>query len=974
MNTMNPRWINVIFRILLSLSLIYNPITVAQERQVHGIGDVVPQARSPEGYAVRYVTNEKGIETDSAGRPRVIAPKTINQGTISSRYGVLEKNGSITWDGAFHSRSNGQTNYPNYPEVKSRPSEPGRALVPVGPVIDASRPPGHSGLNSPVTEYLPEFDSRNKPSRLHQSLEWTNQKTAQLKSMLRGVINGTRPLPEYKGILLPENFIETESQRRAEIERQAQKFAGSAAGTFTYTAVVFYTALGFVSAYTLMRDYPNNPLAWDSYLQSLSDPVGWAALAGFLAGSAWFFKKMDGTAHQGKFLRQLPFFAGALLAGTLVSTPISVLGNDKDFLACAGFTNYKTTNEFRFDYPACDRLYTRWTTESDRLAILEQITLQFVPVAANVVLAGGLYLGAVHGTKFLINRPALAQALRAVPIAKTPRNGLIGIGLSALQLTVFFGAYGVTTSVFGVEKGVKELWLTRQNILFSNEYGTSMNDAESNLLEEWARVKKSGWKSPDSWDKLCFDQKRKKRLFYDCEHPDRLDFVGILDRYSKLNESWRALQMQETMQAYKAWTQKVEEFNSMVSTAYKFYKQVIDQLAQPSGKIDLAKLKLSNQPTQWGPWTKNYDDHWKYIFTPKLDDFLLTSMACGPEVEGYAGSSTWENTRQWLKWVTGNSHPKKMIKDKTGFTVRFFPPRITTALPGTSDTICEHTRGLFQPLDLLVSPPKELPLSVILSGPNANYIGIPAYLEKNIRSSVFTPDGRNRFEEWWSEYVAQNAQTVITELRDEYKKMLDTTFKTALTRNDYYWCDPGANVKDTGLEKYLRRLSTSGEACGAEALHRLPYGIMNSLRDELKLYLAMLIDMFMNNAAKTPGGSLPGQSPNTVRIAQSTTDYENAIVPRAKALVEKLDLMMKQVTISEAQRRMSLAEMKENTMQMMRIHQELQDIVTAAAMNNPSLPQYQFRWSEQLLKKSFKLLANYVDYLNITTTFEAGEN
>lgn len=944
---MTRSFVNQSIRIILAASLIHTPVAFANPGSHFTFGSkgqTVKGIRSPEGQDIFFEGR-----ADRLGRPRVFAVKSQGQGgTKEFRKGVMELNGSITWDGAYNSRSAGQTQYPNYPKQKAAAAEPGRALVPVGPVVDQSKPAGDSGMANAGRgqEYLPEFDSKNKPSNLQKVLEWSDSKTAQLKKMFRQVIAGKRPLVDTSNL---PTALDTKPILETEQEYKAKQFAKSPVGVFSYNAVIFYSALGFAAAWTLMKDYPNNPLAWDSYLESLTDPVGYAALAGFMIAAAPFFNKMEGTAYQGKHLRQFGLFTSALIAGTLASTAVSTLGNDKDFLACAGFTNYKINGTFRFDTASCDKLYQRFTSSEDRRAVLEQITVNFVPTAANVAVAGGLYLGAQQSLKFLINRPALTQALRSFPISKNPASGFRNGLISVLQLGLFLGAYEVSSSTFGVEKSVREYWISQQNLLFKNPNGTSLKEAEANLLGEWARVKANGWKDPKA-------------------QGGGLDFVEVLSRYSKLQASWRALQMQETSQAFNAWTKKVEDFQNTIAASHRFYKEVTDQIASPSGKIDLKAINIAANGTAPALLTKNYDKTWKHVRTPKLEEFLLTSLACGAEMEGYAGRSSWESIRQTMKtWVTGNTRPGKLVEDKDGFVVKFNPPRITAPLEGTSDTVCEQTMGLFTPMDW-VSPLTYSPQSFPVVTENAEYKGLASYIEKNVRSSVFTPDGINRFEEWWSEYVAKQSHVLMNDLRTDFEKMLIMTFKPALLNTNYYWCDVGGSVKNTGLEKYMRRLSTGADDCGPEALHRLPYGILNSLRDEMKLYLAMMIDLFMNNAAKTPGGLLPGQGEEKqARLARSETDYENALIPRAQALIEKLDLLVRQAAISDASKRQDVERISDEAIA---IYGELREIVYGAAMNNISTPNYQITWTEQLLDKSLNIFKESVNYITIVSTFE----
>ena len=128
---------NGFLRQILALTLSFTtifaaPVSYAQNQPATGkpvYGDVVPGIQSPGGTRVLHEGS-----VDSLGRPRVISFEGMDANNEPRvRYGAVEKNGAVTWDGAFNSRKAGQQ-YPKYPEAKARPVQPGRSLVPVGPV------------------------------------------------------------------------------------------------------------------------------------------------------------------------------------------------------------------------------------------------------------------------------------------------------------------------------------------------------------------------------------------------------------------------------------------------------------------------------------------------------------------------------------------------------------------------------------------------------------------------------------------------------------------------------------------------------------------------------------------------------------------------------------------------------------------------------------------------------------------------
>jgi hypothetical protein len=383
-------------------------------------------------------------------------------------------------------------------------------------------------------------------------------------------------------------------------------------------------------------------------------------------------------------------------------------------------------------------------------------------------------------------------------------------------------------------------------------------------------------------------------------------------------------------------------------------------------------------PSGSGPlWSKDYSGVWKYVDTPKQQDFLLTSMACGPEVEGYGGNDGfWGSTQSFVKnWMTFNSSPAKIIKNPTGSEIQFFPPRITAPLNGTKATICEKAPGLSTPLDL-VAHTRYSPLDFPAYNDQKTYRGLVDYVRENIRPSVLN-GGQNNFEAWWSEYVSKETNKIEPILRADYKKMLDTTFTKALLRHDYAsgWCDPAAN-KNTGLETYLRKLSTSAEKCPPEAMHRLAYGVLDSLRDEMRLYLAMLADLYVSNATTALGGPISDGKGGTT-YANSLSDYDTAVISRAKNLLAEFDKMLEQLPNTDPTgRHIQEAFEKGDT-----AGKELAQLILAApqdprlAHGNADLENgtYQRRWALKLLAKSQDLFATYKTYYRVLVTFEPAD-
>src|SRR5262249_47796743 len=155
-------------------------------------------------------------------------------------------------------------------------------------------------------------------------------------------------------------------------------------------------------------------------------------------------------------------------------------------------------------------------------ARLAEIGNKFLPTAASIVAAGFMFFPGMEGANFLMSRALVANAIRSIPILKSPRAGpIISLVMGAVQVALFLGAYQIASSTFGIEKSVKQFLLTdfsldQNNILLPfifvpliNYYpiqrltvrlsrtdtvpATTYTEAETQLYAEWSRIKKNKW-------------------------------------------------------------------------------------------------------------------------------------------------------------------------------------------------------------------------------------------------------------------------------------------------------------------------------------------------------------------------------------------------------------------------------------------------------------------------------------------------
>jgi hypothetical protein len=911
-----------LFRVLLAINLAWSSIIMAAP-----MGETVPNVQSPEG---RNVLHEGRV--DIQGRARIFSFLGETNGTPSFRYGAMDSTGRITWEAQPTSaRFPGDMLWPDYGGRSGgiEPLPPGRSLIPVGQLTNVPRGSGAAEINSPGREFLPEYADANRPSKLAQTIEYTQDMANDLRRTAGRVvtdINSTVHLNEL-----------------AKKSAQSLEKLKGPAGSVGNVSVAFYTALGFVAAYNLMLHASANPVAWSALWQQMpwNDPVGFVALLGFMAGAAWFYKKMGNAGPNGGVLRQIPFFAAALLAGSLISTSVSVFAANEHFQGCGSYYFPAAfSKKAKRDKAACDKLYDWMLDSPENEGMVSEIANGYVPLAANALAAGGIYLGVVQTVKFISNKFKIGEAIqtllrgggKAAPAASAPKPGIVGLGMFVIHGALFLLAFRISNAIFGVEKWVREKIITEYG-LFSNRHGRSLYSAEYNLLAEWRKVALGTSKIED--------------------------FGGYLTRYNKLQNAFRATQMAETIAAYQQWMQKTNEFQEMVGASYEFYK--INLPVIRLGKFTEGYLQVPLNSANKGLEELDLNGNWKYINTPTVQQFLLTSMACGPEAEGYRATGWWQATRRFMaEWWTNNTSPENMIDNSTGFKVRFYPPRITKPLPGENDTICEKKPYFTYPA--IAANPLKFPIT--FGGTNIS--GLHNYIKDNVRESVGAD-----FDKWWSERVTVGALSVQEQLRKEYIKMLNDYYRPALAKRENYWC--GASpVGQTGLEKYLRQLARPDDTCGPEGLHRLNYGIMSGMRDELRLYLAMSLDLYINNPAFKER-MLENDDGEGV-IANTPAERESLLIPRVKRILDLFDAYAAQLAITEPEKRKDVADLYDKVRTEMNnlIGQLLPPIFqdpAAAEAAKITIPD-QLKVLAALLAKAQQLRIDTGNYFNVLTALD----
>jgi hypothetical protein len=127
--------------------------------------------------------------------------------------------------------------------------------------------------------------------------------------------------------------------------------------------------------------------------------------------------------------------------------------------------------------------------------------------------------------------------------------------------------------------------------------------------------------------------------------------------------------------------------------------------------------------------------------TPRMTDYLLMQMICGPDIE----------------------LGKLVVKNSRGFPSVFLPPQIKKAGDNFSD-VCESMRPIPTQAGNAIYN-----WNIQLSG-NRQYKGFLEYLIANARGSVIGDKGaqQTRFDSWWSAQVETQMQNAFAVYNDRY--------------------------------------------------------------------------------------------------------------------------------------------------------------------------------------------------------------
>lgn len=768
-----------------------------------------------------------------------------------------------------------------------RPLPRDKSLVVAGPRVDHAAGSGRADVSSRYTEHL----DRYSPKRLEETLPRSPGERAWMKDQLQRFARGE------PNSLLPKSW---------ESPRQPGRLGQAVAkhGVELPAAIgAFYIALGITAWINLSIDHPNNPAAWSQYIEGATDPVSNVAFVGFIAaagGNYWAWKrmitKMGGPAALGKTGVQPAMFLSSLIVGALASTILSEFMSDPNSSKCLGFANLRQTGRLTMDQDACQKLYITWTSREDWDS---RATEQLLPMFANLMVAGGathaIMLGWRLGYNYLMSRQFIAAGIRSIKFSWMPTGGpAVKLVTTVGQLVLFLFAYQIADGVFGVGHWVKGQFITDWSFISKDPNGNIISTNRDLLFTEWKRLREKGFP--------------KEELL--SGSPEKPDILSLMGKYRALQSEWRSHNMADVMNAYAQWKTKGDSYLAMYDLSFDVYQDSIRQmsLADPAfagrSLFDLnylkslaAKYKSENNASyQTLLKETDYRDVWKNVQTQNPLEFLVASMACGPEVEGYGNSPGFLGSMsEWMGWALGTSGPQALESDSQGFKAEFFPPRLVTPIDDTKLTVCEKMgakmiNGFGESYKLA---PHEFPVE----NGEQKYPSLLDYVRANLRPSL-TQGSESRFSEWWKERVQPTFISFLERQQTDYAKMLDENFLPALVKKDYKWCSPlkvnkgkvSVDLK-VGFESYFSLLKgPSAEDCPLDANNRLASGQLNSIRDELRLYLAMQMDL-ANSVYPRLGPSFSNKS-----------ELQSALLERSRESLRIMDELLQVATGKDPQK------------------------------------------------------------------------
>jgi hypothetical protein len=644
--------------------------------------------------------------------------------------------------------------------------------------------------------------AQDRPSRLGEKLEWNADSTQALEKEIEKLQSGRNVF---------------------------QRAGGKAVAGATYIgggAAYFYFALGMVAATNVLLFHSENPMALANYVKTLTDPVGYLSLAGFMIAAYPFFRSANLPQNRAP-IRFFPRFAAGLVVGGLVSSLITAMGRDPSVRKCLNLDKVSSIAggaKPERDVNACDKAFAEWTQPS-------VVAEQMAPSIATALAAGTIYYGVSTTLKFALTRLQIPARLQAIGVPKPTSirggNLVTTLVINAGHLLLFMGAYEFAKHSLGIEQWTREQFLTNFS-LRNDELGATMKENFNQLQTTLFQLESEQFK--DSYQNV-------KLMALEANLAGKM-FV------------WRSLQLSEVRSAADQWSAKLAKFQTYFNKSYELYddilKRIVFERTNPNAPSnDSSRLNwdyligdvLKKPENGYAGEFKDPED-WDYVGARNLMEYIVSSMACGPELE-------YESRDRIGAWYSPMSYIRpeakkkaSVLKDTTGFAVEFRPPQITN--PSLQGKVCNQS---FLGHSMRV-PPKAFPVIAKATGPDGKTTDVLAkdlleYVRKEIRPSVITANNEMVLENWWKENVLNQVKPAYQRFKVEYAAILNGPLRRSFESTDYK-CLSGMNAAVLNKPGLMSGAFSRPDKCAKPTERSLARGIADSLRDEAKFYLNIL--------------------------------------------------------------------------------------------------------------------------------------
>lgn len=201
------------------------------------------------------------------------------------------------------------------------------------------------------------------------------------------------------------------------------------------------------------------------------------------------------------------------------------------------------------------------------------------------------------------------------------------------------------------------------------------------------------------------------------------NFRTWLDKYAEAEKAWRLVALSKVISSQTSWMETTSNFLKNYETTRDFYTYMVELIHEyrekkqdnlvaqlPEKEISRSAIlaevmELSKTPLR-SNWSENDAPKFEKLFsdkvgdfeTPEYGDFMVASMACGPDPRQPISFVQYVKSLSWIRWeslshlapsifstwqtIEPNS---PIIETYPGTSFRYIPPRITT---GNPDSVC----------------------------------------------------------------------------------------------------------------------------------------------------------------------------------------------------------------------------------------------------------------------------------------------